>query len=161
MYKVVYLKVGRMSVTSAASKGVTREFPPSSVGHVEHTAQQLETDWKQTGKNNAAYLSKRPPEGLPSLFFCRSQLPASSLSRRAPPVRVTDTKDNMAAMMAQPLPRQMGARFETSTKTTTRSTKSTVVPVRAGESRIGKHPVPVPKGVTYTLKDNFLSVKVR
>ena len=67
----------------------------------------------------------------------------------------------MAAMMAQPLPRQMGARFETSTKTTTRSTKSTVVPVRAGESRIGKHPVPVPKGVTYTLKDNFLSVKVR
>ena len=26
--------------------------------------------------------------------------------------------------------------------------------VVAGESRIGKHPVPVPKGVTYTLKDN-------
>jgi len=31
----------------------------------------------------------------------------------------------------------------------------------AKESRIGKHPVAVPKGVTYTLKDNFLSVKVR
>ena len=33
--------------------------------------------------------------------------------------------------------------------------------VVAGESRIGKHPVPVPKGVTYTLKDNHLAVKVR
>ena len=32
--------------------------------------------------------------------------------------------------------------------------------VVAGESRIGKHPVPVPKGVTYTLKDNHLAVKV-
>lgn len=37
------------------------------------------------------------------------------------------------------------------------------VPMRvmAGESRIGKHPVQVPKGVTYTLKDNLLKVKVR
>ena len=36
------------------------------------------------------------------------------------------------------------------------------IPLRvvAGESRIGKHPVPVPQGVTYTLKDNHLSVKV-
>ena len=33
--------------------------------------------------------------------------------------------------------------------------------VVAKQSRIGKHPVPVPKGVTYTLKDNHLSVKVR
>jgi len=33
--------------------------------------------------------------------------------------------------------------------------------VEAKESRIGKQPVPVPKGVTYTLKDNHLSVKVR
>ena len=33
--------------------------------------------------------------------------------------------------------------------------------VVAKESRIGKHPVPVPKGVTYTLKDNHLAVKVR
>lgn len=32
--------------------------------------------------------------------------------------------------------------------------------VVAKESRIGKHPVQVPKGVTYTLKDNHLSVKV-
>jgi hypothetical protein len=32
--------------------------------------------------------------------------------------------------------------------------------VEAKESRIGKQPVPVPKGVTYTLKDNHLSVKV-
>ena len=31
----------------------------------------------------------------------------------------------------------------------------------AKESRIGKQPVVVPKGVTYTLKDNFLTVKVR
>mmetsp|Transcript_6627 Transcript_6627/g.29952 ORF Transcript_6627/g.29952 Transcript_6627/m.29952 type:complete len:236 (+) Transcript_6627:36-743(+) len=31
--------------------------------------------------------------------------------------------------------------------------------VVAKESRIGKHPVQVPKGVTYTLKDNHLSVK--
>lgn len=31
--------------------------------------------------------------------------------------------------------------------------------VEAKESRIGKQPVPVPKGVTYTLKDNHLSVK--
>lgn len=29
------------------------------------------------------------------------------------------------------------------------------------QSRIGKQPVVVPKGVTYTLKDNHLSVKVR
>ena len=33
--------------------------------------------------------------------------------------------------------------------------------VVAKESRIGKHPVPVPQGVTYTLKDNHLAVKVR
>ena len=33
--------------------------------------------------------------------------------------------------------------------------------VVAKESRIGKHPVAVPKGVTYTLKDNHLAVKVR
>ena len=33
--------------------------------------------------------------------------------------------------------------------------------VVAKQSRIGKQPVPVPKGVTYTLKDNHLSVKVR
>lgn len=33
--------------------------------------------------------------------------------------------------------------------------------VVAKESRIGKHPVTVPKGVTYTLKDNHLAVKVR
>ena len=40
---------------------------------------------------------------------------------------------------------------------------ATRAPLRvvAGESRIGKHPVPVPKGVTYTLKDNHLAVKVR
>jgi len=43
--------------------------------------------------------------------------------------------------------------------------ESTKVPVRraieAKESRIGKVPVAVPKGVTYTLKNNMLSVKVR
>ncbi len=33
--------------------------------------------------------------------------------------------------------------------------------VEAKESRIGKKPVAVPKGVTYTLKDNHLAVKVR
>lgn len=69
----------------------------------------------------------------------------------------------MAAMTApHALSRQMSARFETS-RANTKSIKrnSIVVPVRAGESRIGKHPVTVPKGVTYTLKDNFLSVKVR
>ena len=33
--------------------------------------------------------------------------------------------------------------------------------VVAKQSRIGKKPVPVPKGVTYTLKDNLLAVKVR
>ena len=33
--------------------------------------------------------------------------------------------------------------------------------IEAKESRIGKVPVAVPKGVTYTLKDNMLSVKVR
>ena len=38
---------------------------------------------------------------------------------------------------------------------------ATRAPLRvvAGDSRIGKHPVPVPKGVTYTLKDNHLAVK--
>ena len=37
------------------------------------------------------------------------------------------------------------------------------VPVRieAGESRIGKEPIKVPKGVTYTLENNHLKVKVR
>lgn len=37
------------------------------------------------------------------------------------------------------------------------------VPVRvvAGESRIGKAPVLIPQGVTYTLADNLLKVKVR
>ena len=56
----------------------------------------------------------------------------------------------------------MSARFETSRATTKSvSQKSMVVPVRAKESRIGKHPVQVPKGVTYTLKDNHLAVKVR
>ena len=33
--------------------------------------------------------------------------------------------------------------------------------IEAKESRIGKQPVAVPKGVTYTLKDNHLAVKVR
>ena len=33
--------------------------------------------------------------------------------------------------------------------------------VEAKESRIGKKPVAVPRGVTYTLKDNHLAVKVR
>ena len=33
--------------------------------------------------------------------------------------------------------------------------------IEAKESRIGKQPVAVPKGVTYTLKDNYLAVKVR
>jgi len=43
--------------------------------------------------------------------------------------------------------------------------RATAAPVRAplrveaGESRIGKQPVAVPKGVTYTLKDNHLAVK--
>jgi hypothetical protein len=32
--------------------------------------------------------------------------------------------------------------------------------IEAKESRIGKVPVAVPKGVTYTLKDNMLAVKV-
>lgn len=75
-------------------------------------------------------------------------------------IRVTPTMAAMAAPHA--LSRQMSARFETS-RTNTKSIKrnSMVVPVRAGESRIGKEPVTVPKGVTYTLKDNFLSVKVR
>ena len=33
--------------------------------------------------------------------------------------------------------------------------------IEAKESRIGKNPVAVPKGVTYTLKNNHLFVKVR
>jgi len=41
------------------------------------------------------------------------------------------------------------------------SAARTPLRVVAGESRIGKHPVQVPKGVTYTLKDNHLAVKVR
>jgi hypothetical protein len=48
-----------------------------------------------------------------------------------------------------------------SSQSSTRRTTSVRRVVEAKESRIGKQPVQVPQGVTYTLKDNHLAVKVR
>merc|ERR1712159_717663 len=46
-----------------------------------------------------------------------------------------------------------------SSQSSTRRTTSVRRVVEAKESRIGKQPVQVPQGVTYTLKDNHLAVK--
>lgn len=67
----------------------------------------------------------------------------------------------MAAMASQQLSaRQHVGGARVASRATTKAVSRVAVRVEAKESRIGKHPVQVPKGVTFSLKDNFLSVKV-
>jgi len=85
------------------------------------------------------------------------------IPRRTPPS--SSTTSAMAASMASTSlsARQGYAPARVAARAGAKPVSAARAPLRvvAGESRIGKHAVPVPKGVTYTLKDNLLAVKVR
>ena len=72
-----------------------------------------------------------------------------------------DARAHRFAMLASQVSTFARGDATISSQSSTRRTTSVRRVVEAKESRIGKQPVQVPQGVTYTLKDNHLAVKVR